>query len=133
MYYLTTKIMFSAYHQLWNPSFSEIENEEIYQECFRGHGHNYELEVTVKGEPNPDTGMVMDIKRLRKLLQKEIHTLVDHKNLNEDVFFLKGVIPTAENISAALWKILQEKITEAKLYKIKLLESERNIVEYFGE
>lgn len=133
MYYLTTKIMFSAYHRLWNPKFLDSENEEIYQECFRGHGHNYVLEVTIKGNPNPNTGMVMDIKRLRKLLMKEIHTLVDHKNLNEDVFFLKEIIPTAENICFQFWKILQEKVTEAKLHHIKLIESERNIVEYSGE
>lgn len=133
MHYLTTKIMFSAYHRLWNPEFSDAKNEEIYQECFRGHGHNYVLEVTVKGKPEPETGMVMDIKRLNKLVMREIHTLVDHKSLNDDVEFLKGVIPTAENVSYYFWKILKDKIQHADLYRIKLFESEKNIVEYYGE
>jgi len=125
--------MFSSYHRLWNPKFLDSENEEIYQECFRGHGHNYVLEVTVKGETHPHTGMVMDIKRLNKLLMREIHTLVDHKNLNEDVEFLKDIIPTAENVSQRIWSLLKTKLKDADLYRIKLVESERNIVEYFGE
>ncbi len=125
--------MFSSYHRLWNPTFSDTENEEIYQECFRGHGHNYVLEVTVKGQTHPQTGMVMDIKRLNKLLMREIHTLVDHKNLNDDVEFLKGIIPTAENVSRGIWNLLKNKLKDADLYRIKLMESERNIVEYFGE
>src|SRR3990167_4913953 len=133
MHYLTTKIMFSSYHRLWNPKFSDAENEEIYQECFRGHGNNYVLEVTVKGQAHPHTGMVMDIKRLNKPLMREIHTLVDHKNLNEDVEFLKDIIPTAENVSQRIWSLLKTKLTDADLYRIKLVESERNIVEYFGE
>ena len=133
MHYLTTKIMFSSYHRLWNPKFLDSENEEIYQECFRGHGHNYVLEVTVKGQAHPHTGMVMDIKRLNKLLMREIHTLVDHKNLNEDVEFLKDIIPTAENVSQRIWSLLKTKLKDADLYRIKLVESERNIVEYFGE
>jgi len=124
--------MFSAYHRLWNPEFSQEKNEEIFQECFRGHGHNYVLEVTIQGEVDPHTGMVMDIKRLKKFLMKEIHTLVDHKNLNSDVEFLKDIIPTAENMCTSLWKIISEKLKEAKLYRLKLFESENNIVEYFG-
>ncbi len=143
--------MFSAYHRLWNPEFSDQKNEETYQECFRGHGHNYVLEVTVKGKPNGDTGMVMDIKRLHKLLMREIHVLVDHKSLNDNVEFLKGVIPTAENVSLRIWKILKDKLNDemlgsspinetfgnkpndADLHCVKLIESERNVVEYFGE
>ena len=133
MHYLTTKIMFSSFHRLWNPKFSDPQNEEIYQEYFRGHGHNYVLEVTVKGQPHPQTGMVMDIKRLNKLLMREVHTLVDHKSLNDDVEFLKGIIPTAENVSQGIWSLLKNKLQDADLYRIKLMESERNIVEYFGE
>ncbi len=133
MHYLTTKIGFSAYHRLWNPDFTDVQNLEIYQECFRGHGHNYVLEVTVKGRTDLQTGMVMDIKRLNRLLMTEIFPIVDHKNLNNDVAFLKHVIPTAENISIQFWKILKSKLQEADLHKIRLLESEKNIVEYFGE
>ena len=87
----------------------------------------------MKGQTHPQTGMVMDIKCLNKLLMKEIHTLVDHKNLNEDVEFLKDVIPTAENVSHGIWKLLKNTLKDAELYRIKLMESERNIVEYFGE
>lgn len=133
MHFLTTKIMFSSYHRLWNPSFSDSQNEDVYQECFRGHGHNYILEVTIKGTPDPETGMVMDIKRLNKLIMKEIHTRVDHKSLNDDVDFLNGVIPTAENVCSKVWKVLKPKLQDADLYKLKLFESEKNIVEYFGE
>lgn len=133
MYYLTTKIEFSAYHRLWNPKFSDEKNKKIYQECFRGHGHNYMLETTVKGTLNPETGMVMNIKRLNQLLMTEIFPLVDHKNLNEDVPFLKGKIPTGEMISFCFWKILKDKLQDAKLHKLTLYESERNIVEYFED
>lgn len=133
MFYLTTKIGFSAYHRLWNHSFSDQENTEIYQECSRGHGHNYILEVTVKGEANATTGIVMDLKRLNRLLMTEIFPWVDHKNLNDDVPFLKGKIPTAELVSACCWDILKDKIKDAKLYRLKLFESEKNIVEYYGD
>lgn len=133
MHYLTTKITFSAYHRLWNPDFTDVQNSEIYQECFRGHGHNYVLEVTVKGKADLQTGMVIDIKRLNRLLMTEIFPLVDHKNLNEDIACLKHVIPTAENISMQFWRILKNKLKDADLHKIRLLESEKNIVEYFGE
>jgi len=132
VHYLTTKIEFSAYHRLWNPKFSEQENHDIYQECARGHGHNYVLEVTVKGDANPETGMVMDLKRLNYLLKTEIFPVVDHKSLNSDVPYLKNRITTAENISAYFWDILKEKLQGAKLHKIKLAETEKNIVEYFG-
>ena len=133
MYYLTTKIEFSAYHRLWNQKFSEKENEQIYQECSRGHGHNYVLEVTVKGNVDPQTGMVMDLKRLNRLLMKEIYPLVDHKSLNDDVLFLKEKTPTAEVVCQQIWPLIKNKLQDAKLHKIKLFESEKNIVEYFGE
>ncbi|MBI4040356.1 MAG: 6-carboxytetrahydropterin synthase [Deltaproteobacteria bacterium] len=132
MHYLSTRIHFSAYHRLWNPAFSETKNEEIYQECIRGHGHNYILEVTIQGNTDPHTGMVMDLKKLKHLLKKEVFHFVDHKNLNEDVFFLKGIIPTAENLATVFWQLLKPKITDAKLYRIRLLESENNIAEYYG-
>jgi 6-pyruvoyltetrahydropterin/6-carboxytetrahydropterin synthase len=133
MHYLTTRIEFSAYHKLWNPDFSEAENKEVYQECHRGHGHNYVLEVTVKGATDKDSGMVVDLKRLNRLLMTEIFPHVDHKSLNDDVPFLEGIITTAENLSVVFWNIIEKKLSGAKLHKVKLLESERNVVEYFGE
>lgn len=133
MHYLTTKIEFSAYHRLWNPSFTKEQNEEIYQECSRGHGHNYVLEITVKGCSDLQTGMVMDLKRLNRLLMKEVFPLVDHKSLNDDVHILKNIIPTAENVSYCLWNLIKPKLKDANLHRLKLFESEKNIVEYFGE
>jgi|SRR3989344_990691 len=132
MHYLTTHIEFSAYHRLFNPEFSDEKNHEIYQECVRGHGHNYILEVTVHGQSRKDTGIVMDLKKLNHLLMTEIFPFVDHKSLNDDVPFLKNINPTAENISMAFWNIIQEKLRDAALYRIRLSESDRNIVEYFG-
>lgn len=132
MYYLTTKIDFSAYHKLWNRHFSPQKNEQVYQECSRGHGHNYVLEITVKGEADPQTGMVMDIKRLRKILMTEVFPKVDHKSLNDDVPALEGKIPTAEILSGYFWSLLKDKIHKAELHRLTLYESEKNIVEYYG-
>ena len=90
------------------------------------------MEVTVAGDPPAESGMVIDLKLLADIIEKEVVDKVDHKHLNMDVDFMKGIIPTAENIAVAFWKILAPKITEGKLYSIKLYESENNIVEYRG-
>ena len=97
-----------------------------------GHGHNYSLEVTLSGEICSDTGMVFDLKELKKLTQREIIDKVDHKNLNVDVDYLKGIIPTAENLAIKFWEILEPKINKGRLHEIKLYESERNYVVYRG-
>jgi 6-pyruvoyltetrahydropterin/6-carboxytetrahydropterin synthase len=97
-----------------------------------GHGHNYVLEVTVAGEPNPETGYVIDLKTLKAIVMREIIEKVDHKHLNHDVEFLDGVIPTAENIARAFWKILEPQITEGKLHSVRLHETENNVVEVLG-
>src|SRR5262245_6506509 len=96
---ITRRVEFCASHRLFNPKFSDEKNDALYGRCNNpnGHGHNYVLEVTVAGEVDPETGMVMDLKELKKVLDREIIDRVDHKNLNMDVDFLKGVIPTAEN------------------------------------
>jgi 6-pyruvoyltetrahydropterin/6-carboxytetrahydropterin synthase len=135
MVYVTKKITFSSAHRLFNPSFSDQKNEEIFDKCnnINGHGHNYVLEVTVAGYPNIETGYVIDLKKLKRILIDEIFEKVDHKHLNYDVEFLENVIPTAENISIQFWKILKDKITEGKLYRIRLFESDNSYVEYFGE
>jgi len=98
-----------------------------------GHGHNYVLEVTVAGVPNPETGYVIDLKKLKKIIKEEIFDYVDHKHLNYDVPFLRGIIPSAENIAVVFWRILEDKIKEGKLHRIKLFESDNNFVEYYGE
>ena len=134
MIFITRKIEFSAGHRLFNPNFSDEKNEATFGLCNNpnGHGHNYALEVTLSGEVNDDTGMVFDLKELKKLTQREIIDKVDHKNLNVDVDYLKGIIPTAENLAIKFWELLEPKITKGRLHEIKLYESERNYVVYRG-
>ncbi len=135
MVYVTRRATFSASHQLYNPDLTDAENEAIFDKCSNknGHGHNYVVEVTVAGEPNPKTGYVIDLKKLKEIVRREVIELVDHKHLNLDVDFMKGIIPTAENIAKAFWKVLEPKINEGKLYSIRLHETENNVVEYRGE
>lgn len=135
MIYITKKTDFSAAHTLFNPAFDDAKNAAIYDKCFNpsGHGHNYYMEVTVCGEPDPDTGYLMDLKKLKRIVQEEIIDKVDHKNLNVDVDFLHGIIPTVENLAISFWRVLVDKISPAKLYKIKLHETNTSFVEYYGD
>lgn len=134
MIYVTRKAEFSAAHRLFNPRFSDAENEAIFGKCNNplGHGHNYVVEVTVAGEPSKDTGYVIDLKSLKDIVDTEIIDKVDHKHLNHDVDFLRGIIPTAENLAVAFWKVLDQNIL-GRLHSIKLYESDKNFVEYKGE
>lgn len=134
MILITRRLEFCASHRLYNPSFSDEKNSATFGLCNNpnGHGHNYALEVTVSGEVDPETGMVLDLKTLKKLINEEIIDKVDHKNLNVDVEFLKGVIPTAENIAIHFWNIIEPKIVNGTLHEVKLFESERNFVIYRG-
>lgn len=135
MVYLTRKEHFSAAHRLHNPDWCDDKNREVYGKCNNpnGHGHNYEIEVTVVGTPQSETGMVMDLKKLSEVINREIIEKVDHKHMNCDVDFLQGIIPTAENMATAFWQILSNNIVNGRLYAIKLYESNSNIVEYRGE
>ena len=135
MVYVTRKMHFSAAHRLFNPTFSHEKNEKIFDKCNNpmGHGHNYTLEVTVKGIPDPETGYVIDLKRLRDIMDEFVIEKVDHKHLNHDVEFLRGIIPTAENLAIRFWSILEPHITSGSLHAVKLFESDQNVVEYFGE
>ncbi|HRK58876.1 MAG TPA: 6-carboxytetrahydropterin synthase [Candidatus Kapabacteria bacterium] len=135
MVYVTRKSHFSASHRLYNPTFSDEKNDAIFDKCnnLHGHGHNYVLEVTVKGLPDPSTGYVIDLKQLRDIIELEIIDKVDHKHLNYDVPFLEGIIPTAENIAVIFWSILEKSIPMGTLHSVKLYESDNNFVEYFGE
>jgi 6-pyruvoyltetrahydropterin/6-carboxytetrahydropterin synthase len=134
MMFVTRRETFSASHRLFNPQLSETRNIELFDKCANpnGHGHNYVLEVTVAGEPANDSGYVIDIKKLKDIIRKEIIAKVDHKHLNFDVDFLKGVNPTSENVAKAFWNILKDKIADGRLYSIKLRETENNSVEYRG-
>jgi len=140
MIYLSRKEHFNAAHKLFNPSWSEEKNAEVFGPCANAnwHGHNFDLIVTVKGSPDPETGFVMDLKKLSQLIRLEVIEKVDHKNLNIDVDFMKGKMASTENLAMEMWKILAPKIKEASgsnaaLHSIKLYETPRNYVEYFGE
>jgi 6-pyruvoyltetrahydropterin/6-carboxytetrahydropterin synthase len=121
---------------MYKPELSDEENFKLYGKCSNPnwHGHNYVLEVTVAGEPEPEIGYVMDLKKLRDIVNEVIIEKVDHKNINIDVEFMKGIIPTTENIVIQFWKQLENKINNnnRKLYSMKLFETENNVVEYKG-
>jgi 6-pyruvoyltetrahydropterin/6-carboxytetrahydropterin synthase len=123
---------FNAAHRLYNPAWTEEENNKVFGKCnnFNYHGHNYELIVKLIGETNPDTGYVIDMKFLSDIIQKNIITRFDHKNLNLDIEEFKNLNPTAENIAMVIWNILREMIENKYELKITLYETERNFVEY---
>ena len=132
---ITRRITFSSAHQLLNINLSDEENLEIFGKCFNpnGHGHNYTLEVTLKAPISEKTGMVINLSQLKKIMIDEIKQRFDHKHLNKDVDVFKKLNPTAENIVVVIWEILRETISESQLHKIKLIETENNFVEFYGE
>ena len=133
--YITRRETFSAAHRLFKPGLSDEENLKLFGKCSNPnwHGHNYTLEVIVAGEVDPETGFVMDIKELKEIIRDNIISKVDHKNLNLDTDFMKGKIPTSENIVISIWNELVDKITKGMLYSVKLYETENNYFEYRGE
>jgi len=132
--YVTRRMHFSAAHRLHSDELDAEANRQLYGLCNNplGHGHNYELEVTVCGEPDPATGMVIDLKVLKEIVQRHVIDLVDHRHLNHEVGFMAGRIPTAENIAVAIWEILVRQLP-VRLYEVKLYETERNLAVYRGE
>ncbi len=136
MVYLTRAEHFNAAHKLYNPAWTREQNDEVFGKCANDnwHGHNYELFVTVKGEPNAETGFVMDAKKLGNVIKNEVVEKLDHKNLNIDVDFLKDQICSTENLAIGIWQELKLHLPEeVKLHCIKLYETPRIYVEYFGE
>ena len=136
MVYLTRLEHFNAAHKLYNPEWSREQNEEVFGLCANEnwHGHNYELYVTVKGRPNPDTGFLFDVKKLSRIIKTEVTEKLDHKNLNVDVDFMKGQMCSTENLAMAIWEQLNPALpAEIQLHCIKLYETPRIYVEYFGE
>lgn len=137
--YVTRKEHFNAAHKLYNPAWTKEKNVEVFGPCANDnwHGHNFDLLVTVKGEPDPDTGFVVDLKKLSTLIRNEVTEKLDHKNLNLDVDFMQGKLASCENLAVEIWKILQPQIANlskfGRLHSIKLYETPRNYVEYFGE
>jgi len=135
MVYITRRERFSAAHRLFKPELSDEENFKLYGLCSNPnwHGHNYVLEVIVGGEVDPETGYLLDLKILKEIIRNNVIDKVDHKNLNLETDFMKGIIPSAENITIAIWKQLANKIPKGKLYSVKLYETENNYFEYKGE
>lgn len=131
---VTRRVHFSAAHRLHNPALSEEENRRIYGPCNHPnwHGHNYELDVTVEGEVDPETGYVVDLGEVRAAAEEVIRDL-DHRNLNLDVPWLEGVIPSTENLVVALWERLAPRIPRGRLARLVLWETPRNSAEYTGE
>jgi len=137
MIYIKRKEQFCAAHKLWNDKWDSATNKRIFGKCSNEnyHGHNFDLEVTVKGEIDPETGFVMNLFDLKTIIRTHIIDVVDHKNFNLDIDFMQGKMPTAEVIAMEFWKILAPKIAEynATLHRIVLAETNNNIIEYYGE
>ena len=135
MVYITRIEHFNAAHKLYNPNWSREKNEEVFGKCANEnwHGHNFELHVTLKGEPNPDTGFVYNVKHLSSIVKEHVTEKLDHKNLNEDVDFMKGKLCSIENLVIAIWQQLAPNLPQGvQLHCLKLYETPRIFVEYYG-
>jgi 6-pyruvoyltetrahydropterin/6-carboxytetrahydropterin synthase len=136
MIYLTRKERFNAAHKLFNPDWTDARNDEVFGKCANKnwHGHNFDLYVTVKGAVDSETGFVINLKDLSKLINELVIDKLDHKNVNLDVPFMKGKMASTENLAIEIWQQLDSPIEElgAKIHKIYLRETENNSVEYFG-
>jgi 6-pyruvoyltetrahydropterin/6-carboxytetrahydropterin synthase len=129
---VSRKEHFNAAHRLFNAGWTDEQNEKTFGKCSNPnfHGHNYELIVSVVGEPDPSTGYVFDMKVLSDLIKENVLRKFDHRNLNLDTEYFKNLNPTAENIAVVIWRILRQKIDSTLELKITLYETERNFVEY---
>lgn len=135
MILLTRKAEFSASHFYWNDGWTEEENRRMFGKCANrnGHGHNYMLEVTVAGEVDPVTGFVVDLKRLKDVMECEVLSAYDHRHLNFEVPEFRAAIPTTENIAVAVWRRLEGKIPGAKLRRVRVYEMPDLFADYLGE
>lgn len=137
MIYITRRERFNAAHKLFREEWSDEQNKEIFGKCSNPnwHGHNYELFVTVKGEINPETGFVIDLKELKSIITLYVTSELDHKNINLDVSFMKGKMASTEVLAVTIFDRLKTYVEEqgAQLHAVKLCETENNFVEYFGE
>lgn len=132
--WITRQVEFAAAHRLRNPRLTDLENTRLYGACAHkgGHGHNYVLEVTLHGKVDAATGMLIDLKALKAVMQREIVAKCDHRNLNVDPDFLRGVIPTAENVAIGCWRVLERRLPRGLLWRVRLYESPRNFVDFHG-
>lgn len=137
MIYVSRQEHFNAAHKLYNPNWTKEKNQEVFGPCSNEnwHGHNFELIVTVKGIPDTETGFVIDLKQLSKIIRAHVIEKLDHMNLNMDVDFMLGKMASTENLAIEIWKILApliKEISDAELHSVKLYETPRNFVEYLG-
>ena len=136
MIFITRRERFNAAHRLFRPEYSDEKNMEVFGKCSNPnwHGHNYELFVTVKGEVNPETGFLLNLKTLSKIIKEKVISKIDHKNINIEVEFMKGKLASTENLAISIWEELEEPVNklDAELHCVKIYESENNFVEYFG-
>ncbi|HKR03718.1 MAG TPA: 6-carboxytetrahydropterin synthase [Bacteroidia bacterium] len=137
MVFITRRERFNAAHKLYKEEWSAEKNMEVFGKCSNPnwHGHNYELYITVKGEPDAVTGFVIDLKELGDIVKAKVINKLDHKNINLDVDFMKGQIPTTEVLAVAIWNQIEKPIEEkkCKMHSVRLVETENNFVEYFGK
>lgn len=126
---ITRRATFAAAHVLCRPEWDDARNREVFGQCAGDHGHNYVLEVAVRGEPDPATGMVINLKELDRVMRQAVIVHVDHRHLNRDVPWLSGVIPTAEKLALAFWEQLEAALPAGRLVRVRLVESENNAVE----
>jgi 6-pyruvoyltetrahydropterin/6-carboxytetrahydropterin synthase len=132
--YVTRQVHFNAAHRLHNPAYDQKWNEEQFGLCTNPHwhGHNYVLEATVRGRPDPATGYVLSLSDLKRILHEAVADPCDHRNLNEEVDFLRGVIPSTENLVVAFWNRIAPRLPRGRLHCVRLYETPRNFAEYFG-
>jgi len=132
--YVTRKLHFNAAHKLYNPNWGDEKNTEVFGKCANSnwHGHNFDLYVTVKGIPNPETGFVINLKKLKELVEEKIISKIDHRNINLDVDFMVGKMASIEILAISIWNELLPFINEGQLHCIKIYETPRQYVEYFG-
>jgi 6-pyruvoyltetrahydropterin/6-carboxytetrahydropterin synthase len=132
--FITRQVHFNAAHRLYNPSRGRLWNERTFGPCANpnGHGHNYVLEVTVRGQPDRQTGYVLDLGELKRIVERAVVGPCDHRNLNKDVDFLRGTIPTTENLVVAFWRRIAPRIKAGELHCVRLYETPRNFAEYLG-
>jgi len=136
MIYLTRRERFNAAHRLFKKEWSDEKNFEVFGKCsnVNWHGHNYELFITVKGDIDPETGYVINLKDLSKIVKSRVINKLDHRNLNIDVDFMEGMITSSENIAIAIWKEIEGDLVDlnCELHCIKVVETENNFIEYYG-
>jgi 6-pyruvoyltetrahydropterin/6-carboxytetrahydropterin synthase len=133
--FITRQVHFNSAHRLYNPTKSQAWNTKQYGLCTNPHwhGHNYVLEVTLRGRPDPETGYIVDLGELKRILHKAVVDKCDHRNLNDEVDFLRGIIPSTENLVIAFWQQIEPLIPAGKLHCVRLYETPRNFAEYFGQ